>query len=340
MLTLLLVACSGEPQITIDDTGGGGGKDSGQDSVDPIEDPTFTFVLSGSTTGRALAIQFVDDLTYWITTEDFGGAPITSASVSVHLDDPPESVRAAYDDYPDSSFAFAPVGVYEDDDADNSQDFGEIFVGTGPVLLWIGGDVVPDMFELAGAEQGWNAIDGASLLTGALATFDPLAVPLSIEEPQEDVTLAGTYSGNPDDVGVLAVPTANGGVVASYLHDEPLDADGFTVNLSGPPPADHFEDADGDGFGEAGEYLVSYTDAAPPDGYSPGDTPRYPACVDGRLVLFYWLDGFDDLGRAAVYGIYGLGPGWSVVSTDGSDSTQEVDPADYTALTMSSGCTF
>lgn len=341
MLTFLLVACTGEPEITIDDTGGGGGKDSGKDTVDPVEAPTFTFTFSGSTTGRALLVQYIDDTENWITGDVVTSAALTGSSQSIHVDDPPDAVQVTYDEYPDTRFGFAAAAVYNDDDGDVSQDFGELFVATDIMLLWIDGEVVPDVFEAGGAELGWNAL-AISSLSGDLEVYDPLAVPMEIHEPRDEITVGGEYIGSTADVGVLAAPYVmlDGGMVTSYLYDEPLDGTSFTATFTGEPPADHFSDDDGDGFGEAGELLISYTDAAPPDGYGTGDTPKYPACFDGEIVLLYWIDGFDDLARATIYGSMGFSAGWNALTTDGGDGVALLADANLQSLTMAQTCGF
>ena len=341
MLTFLLVACAGEPAITIDDTDGGGGKDSGKDTVDPVEDPTFTFTFTGTTTGRALLVQYIDDTDTWATGDVVTSAALTSSSQSIHVDDPPEAVQVTYDEYPDTQFGFAAAAVYDDADGDVSQDFGEVFVATDIMLLWIGGEVVPDAFETGGAELGWNALAIRSL-SSDLQVYEPTNVPLEIHEPREEITVGGDYVGAAADIGVLAAPYVmlDGGMVTSYLHDAPLDGNSFTVTFSGEPPADHFSDDDGDGFEEAGELLLSYADNAPPDGYGTGDEIKYPACFDSQIVLLYWLDGFDDLARATIYGSMGLTAGWNAVTSDGADGLGILDDTNLTSLTMAQTCGF
>lgn len=341
MLTLLLLACAGEPEITIDDTGGGGGKDTGKDTVDPVEDPTFTFVFTGSTTGRALLVQYIDDTETWTTGDVVTSAALSGSSQSIHLDDPPETIRISYEEYPDTQFAFAAAAVYDDEDGDVSQDFGETFVASDLMLVWIGGEVVPDAFEIGGAELGWNAIPIRSL-SGDLEVYDPTNVPVVIHDAREEITVSGEFVGATADIAVVAAPYVmlDGGMVTSYLYDEPLDGNSFTVSFSGEPPGDHFSDDDGDGFAEAGELLISYADVAQPDGYATGDVPKYPACFDGELVLLYWLDGFDDLARATIYGSMGLTAGWNVLTSDGGSGVTPLEDANFNSLTMAQTCGF
>ena len=282
MLLLLSTACTGLPRPNFDtasrdtndtgepvDTGDTGNTGDSGDTAETAEDtsPTVAFDLSGNLDGLAFALVQLPASEAGFVMGDvlFEQAP----APRIELRPDGEAYLQPLPDIVGLEGAFFVGGLHEDD-GNLTWDPEERWFAAGSwMALYLGGEL-PELMALAGWQLGWNSIliDGAAIP----ALGDPLALPL-INGYVDAVELSG--SADPalpagTRFALVPAPVFAGEAVEALLVDEVLE-DPWGVSVRGAPDPSHFLDIDGDGFPEAVETFVVYTDADGSESVSTGD---------------------------------------------------------------------
>ncbi|MBX2796777.1 MAG: hypothetical protein KTR31_03880 [Myxococcales bacterium] len=245
--------------------------------VEPMVPPTdVTFVVTGDVTGMGISVQNV-------SLGPFVSAPLTGASHTFTLEEPPDrSLSIVEEDGEKIEAAFYYPAIHEDD-GDGVPETGEGYAGVGDVLVF-----VPAEFEGSAALAtrgwtiGWNTTSPAGLS----------AIPLTIHEPVDSLTISGRYEGE-ESVRIAVAPAVQPGV-EELLHDELL-LESWAITLTGEPPSDHASKL---GYAEIPgavvvERPVVYTDDDGSGSFTTGDSLVADLYLcggdEGRMVRLGWF---------------------------------------------------
>ncbi|MBX2796778.1 MAG: hypothetical protein KTR31_03885 [Myxococcales bacterium] len=321
-LTWSVLACTAEPTETavLPETDTEDTPETTEDSGTP-PDPTIgptdvTFVVTGDVTGMGISVQYTGS-------GAIVSAPLTGPTHTFTLEERPNSELFTLEvDGEQIRIGFYSTAIHEDD-GDGVPEPGEVYASVGPSLIFVpaefdGSPILADF----GWTIGWNLLGFGTLS----------AVPMTIHEPSDAVTISGSYEAT--DAPRLAVaPTTwlDDGTFGTLLYDEPLPKS-WTITLSGAPPAEHQLSGDPElPDGTALQLPFTYTDADESGSFSKGDVrlDELSLCSrdDPRGVRLAWFPRSDDLFHNLL--VTDGQSGWHLVEVDeDGDLRIPFDPMD------------
>ncbi|MCK6503650.1 hypothetical protein L6R53_09670 [Myxococcota bacterium] len=320
-------------------TGDGGTGDGGTSG------PTFRFEVDGSLVGRSLSfgglVSIEDDLPAFA--QALGSVPLTSAEIELSPALPVDAPLFELDPegWPGWKAALYMPFVFQDEDGDGFLGADEVITAASSTWLgWFEAPLPPEL-DAAGFVEGWNAL---GMVADAFPIpVDPLDIGISQAlDPVLLVTLAGTYDGAVPVTDlrlavVAGAETMDGAPVEPRYADQALTED-WSVTIDGAPPPEHYADLDGSGVPMAAELLLAYLDL---DGSEDldlrHDGPLYSACLDGDLVVAFWVEPMTDLAQAWGATFSGYGTGWQLVA-DPDGEGRLLEAGEASALVIGESC--
>ncbi len=367
---LALLACDGGSDST--DSGTDSGSDSAADSSDSADtdtdtdtdtdsdtdadsdtdtdtdtdsdtdaDTTLGFDLSGEYGGTTIELRWLDPVSIGQEPLVYGDAFLDVAAsgdhvtVSAPAPDASLLVEVEPEKAPGMLLATFIPALYTDVDASGSHDVGESYVGVGlEWLVYATGDL--SALAMFGVVEGWNSMTFSP--EGIPIVGDITAVPVAANLfPVAEVTVSGTYAGDPDGMRLVAAPGVafDGGVYPALLVDQPLTAS-WSLTLSGEPPGEHVYEPALIGFAAAIEVPYTYVDVNGDEAWDDGDSPGNAACAGTTPVAMLWLPSPGELAQATTLLFAGGSAGWSTILLD-ADATL-VDAATASSLEITPEC--
>jgi hypothetical protein len=349
---LLILACDGGTAV-VDDTGEGAGpEDSGEiiggetgesedtaDSGDSGDtgtaEPDVAWDLTGDFSGTSFSLVSLNP-------SDFSMADIlVEGAAAEHVEftlEPPDDYLVE-SEVPGMYYAFF-AGAVHDDDGDEKWDPDEAWYGASSFLtIYIDGVVPPDVINL-GLHTGWNSV----VLGGPerVIVGDVLAQPLPVTFSRHIIASGTTDETIPADARVTTIAgSAFAGTPTEAIDEGAIVDGGWSLELFGDPPANHYADIDGDGATEAVELLTAYTDGNGNHNFDwdGADTPLGFACVDGAPLIGWWIAPDPDLTALLSISSMGGTVGWNGLVLDDLNGPHVASTAELEAAVLSTSCT-
>lgn len=323
LLPFLLLACdtgdTGDTDTGTADTGDTADTSDTSETADTEDTgppPDLGFDVDEGATGTTLTLTPLDMSSLGTETLIFGdtwlSAPIEGDPALVYAGEPPASALVEVDptEAPGMLVAMYVPALHADTDGDGLRSGDETYLALG--MWWVAyvtGDIAPN-FVAAGVVEGWNAVFVFSETGPQFGSAMATPLPTSLL-PDTTLTLAGTYTGDPDDVGLAAFPWnfLQGEPVEELLYDAPIEPN-WSITLDGEPPADHFVFLEFLGAEGSLEIVASYADNNASGSYDGGDMPLNGPCYAGVPVGAVWWPGPTELMSALQLTMQGMRPGW------------------------------